>query len=94
MSGSDSRWGELSSQHERFVEAGEATRARPPATTAGPTTASLTIASPTTGNTARSEWAELASQSERLLDETDPLFRLASSSHTKPGMRLVRRTAA
>jgi hypothetical protein len=90
MSGSDSRWGELSSQHERFVEAGEATRSRPPATTA----AILTTASPTTASTARSEWAELTSQSERLLDETDPLFRLASSSHTKPGMRLVARTAA
>jgi len=79
MSGSDSRWGELSSQHERFVEAGEATWARPAATTSA---------------AARSQWAELASQSERLLDETDPLFRLASSSHSKPGLRLVARTAA
>jgi hypothetical protein len=79
MSGSDGRWGELSSQYERFVEAGEATRARPAVTT---------------GIAARSQWAELASQSERLLDETDPLFGLASSSHPKPGMRLVARTAA
>jgi hypothetical protein len=83
MSGSDGRWGELSSQHERFVEAGEATRARPALTQSVPT-----------GNAARSQWAELASQSERLLDETDPLFRLASSSHPKPGLRLVARTAA
>jgi hypothetical protein len=61
MSGSDSKWGELSSQHERFVER----------------------------ESARSQWAELASQRERLLDESDPLYRLASSSHPIPGMRLV-----
>jgi hypothetical protein len=78
MSGSDSKWGELSSQHERFVERGEPTRARPSAS-----------GSPTSASTARSQWDELASQRERLLDESDPLYRLASSSHTKPGMRLV-----
>lgn len=73
MSGSDGKWGELSSQHERFVEQGEAMRARPG----------------TTGIAARSQWAELASQRERLLEESDPLYRLASSSHPQTGMRLV-----
>jgi hypothetical protein len=73
MSGSDSKWGELSSQHERFVERGEAMLAR----------------SGTTSGAARSQWDELASQRERLLDASDPLYRLASSSHPKPGMRLV-----
>jgi hypothetical protein len=80
MSGSDAKWGELSSQHERFVEQGEATRPR------SGTTGSR---SGSTGDTARSQWAELASQRERLLDQSDPLYRLASSSHSKPGMRLV-----
>jgi hypothetical protein len=75
MSGSDGKWGELSSQHERFVERGEATQPRP--------------GIPATANAARSQWAELASQRERLLDESDPLYRLASSSHPTPGMRLV-----
>ena len=78
MSGSDTKWGELSSQHERFVERGEAMQARCAST-----------GHPTTGNAARSQWAELASQRERLLDESDPLYRLASSSHPEPGMRLV-----
>lgn len=78
MPGSEGRWAELSSQHERCVQPGEQ---------AGDNHGGASTA-------ARSQWAELASQSERLLDKSDPLFRLASSSHTKPGMRLVARTAA
>jgi hypothetical protein len=38
---------------------------------------------------AQTQWAELASQSERLVGAGDPLFRLASSRHHVPGMRLV-----
>jgi hypothetical protein len=38
---------------------------------------------------AQTRWAELASQSERLAGDGDPLFRLASSRHHSPAMRLV-----
>jgi hypothetical protein len=38
---------------------------------------------------APSEWADLASSRERLLEASDPLFELASRSHASTGMRLV-----
>jgi hypothetical protein len=73
MSSSDARWAELSSQNERVMAAGESG--------CGSTDHASTAA--------RTQWAELASQSERLAGATDPLFRLASSSHNVTGMRLV-----
>ena len=73
MSSSDARWAGLSSQNERVIQAGE------------PGCSSTDQA----GTAARIQWAELASQSERLAGDTDPLFRLASSGHTVTGMRLV-----
>jgi hypothetical protein len=73
MSGNDGMWTDLSGRNERVVQAGE------PA-------ASSTR---TTGSAAQAQWAELASQSERLIDNSDPMFRLASSSHATTSMRLV-----
>jgi hypothetical protein len=73
MSGTDSRWAELTDQNERVVRLGESGVERSGFVSA----------------TARAQWAELASQRERLADDSDPLFGLASSSHSRPGMRLV-----
>jgi hypothetical protein len=73
MSSTDARWAGLSSQNERVIRAGE------------PGCGSTDQA----GTAALSQWAELASQTERLAGDTDPLFRLASSGHTMTGMRLV-----
>jgi hypothetical protein len=73
MSGNDGMWTDLSSQNERVVQLGESA--------AGSSNASSA--------TAPSQWAELASQSERLVDDSDPMFRLASSRHATSGMRLV-----
>ena len=38
---------------------------------------------------AQSEWPDLASNHERLIDASDPLFEVASRSHSSTGMRLV-----
>ena len=73
MSSCAGRWVELSSQHERLALPDE----------------SSDDATANARMSARSQWAELASQSERLADASDPLFRLASSSHGVPGMRLI-----
>ncbi len=73
MSSSDGRWAELSSHHERVIPAGE----------------SGCGSTDHASKAARAQWAELASQSERLAGDTDPLFRLASSRHNVTGMRLV-----
>jgi hypothetical protein len=73
MSGTDSRWTELIDQNERVVRPGEA----------GGDLAGVACAN------VRAQWAELASQRERLADASDPLFGLASSSHGRSGMRLV-----
>lgn len=73
MSGSDGRWAAFSSQNERVAQLGELGRGQD----AGP------------ARIVGHSWAELASQSERLVDTTDPLFRLASPSHGLAGLRLV-----
>jgi hypothetical protein len=69
MSGRDGRWADLSSQNERVVKLNEST-----ASSAG-----------CHSRAARPEWAALASQRERLVDATDPEFRLVGSSHASPG---------
>jgi hypothetical protein len=73
MSSGGGRWTELSSQNERIIQVGE--------TGCGSTDQASAAA--------RIEWAELASQSERLVGDADPLFRLASSYRSRPGMRLI-----
>jgi hypothetical protein len=73
MSGKDGRRTDLTSQNERVVQLGE------------PAAASTNAAS----TAAPSQWAELASQSERLVDNSDPMFGLAGSRHASSGMRLV-----
>jgi hypothetical protein len=73
MSSSDASWAELASQHERVIQAGD----------------SACASADEARMTARTQWAELASQSERLAADGDPLFRLASSRHEFPGMRLA-----
>jgi hypothetical protein len=69
MSGRDDRWTDLSSQNERVVRLNEST-----AGSGG-----------CHSRAALSEWAALASQRERLVDTTDPEFRLAGSGHASPG---------
>ncbi|MFY9887438.1 MAG: hypothetical protein WAK71_03940 [Streptosporangiaceae bacterium] len=78
MSGSSSRWTELSSQNERVIRLDE------------PEVSPAHSAS----RAARPNWAELASQTERLVTDGDPQFRLASSSRGTTAMRLVASTAA
>jgi hypothetical protein len=73
MSSTTSRWTELTDQNERFVRPGEAS----------------TDSTDAACTTARAQWAELASQRERLADNSDPSFGLASSRHATSGMRLV-----
>jgi hypothetical protein len=73
MSVTDDRWADLSSQNERVVQLSE-----PGASFTG-----------CLSGAAQPEWAALASQRERLVDNTDPEFRLASSSLASTGMRLV-----
>jgi hypothetical protein len=73
MSGTDSKWAELTDLNERIVRPGEA----------GYDAAGVVR------TTLCSQWAELASQRERLADSSDPLFGLASSSHVRSSMRLV-----
>jgi hypothetical protein len=78
MAGSGDSWADLSSQNERVIQLSEST-----AGSGG-----------CPGGAARSRWAALASQRERLVDNTDPEFQLADSSHarsghTSSGMRLV-----
>jgi hypothetical protein len=77
MSGNGGMWTDLSSQNERVVRAGE-----PEASSTNVTIAPVPA-----------QWAELASHGERLIDDSDPLFRLASSRHADPGMRLAARAA-
>jgi hypothetical protein len=73
MSSSGGRWDELSSHNERIIQAGESA------------CGSIDQAS----TAARAQWSELASQSERLAGDADPLFRLASSRHGGTALRLV-----
>jgi hypothetical protein len=73
MSSSDSRWVELASQNERVWHAGE----------------SGWSSTDQAGRPARDQWAELASHSERLAADSDPLFRPVSPRHQETGMRLV-----
>jgi hypothetical protein len=73
MSGNDGMWTDLSSQNECVVRAGE------------PVASSANVAS----TAAPARWAELASQDERLIDTSDPLFRMTSSGHAASGMRKV-----
>ena len=77
MSVNDGRWADLSSQNERVVQLSES---------GASSTGCLSGA-------AQSPWAALASQRERLVDNTDPEFQLASSSLARTGMRLVAGTA-
>lgn len=69
MSGSDGRWAALHSQNERVAGHDEL----------------ATGAAGRHGTADRSQWAELASQDERLVNASDPLFRLASPHHGIPG---------
>jgi hypothetical protein len=73
MSSTVRNWVELSSTNERIAQL----------------TDSAVFSACLPGPAARSQWAELASQGERLVESGDPLFRLASSSHERTGMRLV-----
>jgi len=73
MSGAGGSWTELSSTNERI--------ARLTDSAAFPACLQAAVA-PT-------QWAELASQSERLVQAGDPLFRLASSGQKATSMRLV-----
>jgi len=73
MSGEVGNWTELSSTNERIARLTDSAAFPACLQEAG----------------APTRWAELASQSERLVDAGDPLFRLASSSQTATGMRLV-----
>jgi len=83
MSSSDSRWVELASQNERVCQAGE----------------SGWSSTDQVSKPARDQWAELASHSERLAADSDPLFqdplfrdplfRPVRSRHQETGMRLV-----
>ena len=73
MSNTGGNWDGLSSQHERLFGLPES---------------DLCSAGIKPAETP-SQWVELASQSERLADTSDPLFGLASSSHGVSGMRLV-----
>jgi hypothetical protein len=78
MSSSDSRWVELASQNERVWQAGE----------------SGWSSTDQAGRPARDQWAELASHSERLAADSDPVFqdplcRPVSPRLQETGMRLV-----
>lgn len=73
MSGSEGQWAAFSSRNERVAQQGELG-------------GGLDVMPECS---ARANWAELASQSERLLDANDPLFRLCSPSHGAAGLRLV-----
>ncbi len=73
MPGTVCNWTELSSTNERIAQL----------TDSAAFSACLQAAA------APAQWAELASQSERLVDARDPLFRLASSGQAATGMRLV-----
>jgi hypothetical protein len=54
----------------------------------------LTDENPTApGGDGPAQWAELASQRERLIESAAPLGGLASSGQTAPGLRLVVRAA-
>jgi hypothetical protein len=78
MSCSEDKWAGLTSRDERVARPDEPTL-RLTDMTAAP---------------ARTQWDELASQSERLADASDPLIGLASSSRSMPVMRLVAPGAA
>ena len=73
MPGTDSRWTELTDQNERFIRPADSRTGRDDIAHAA----------------ARAQWAELASQRERLADTSDPLFGLVSSRHGKLPMRRV-----